>query len=144
MTDSLTSSVVRRVTVWVLDAPLRHLNRKYGVLPSYPKLKRWFMNPFTMKIDVYEHTHIEHRAFPYRLRVQSGRSLQEQVDSGYARGHGETYHLTEPIVIRGNGTALRDLNLRGHGNLTAIEVDPDNSGASEGSDHCASEGSDRG
>lgn len=42
----------------------------------------WFKDPFIVKVDIYEHTRIEHRAFPYRMKMSAVESVQELVDRG--------------------------------------------------------------
>lgn len=87
------------------------------------RLRRWFLDPFTVKIDIHDHTRVEHRAFPYRLRLQAVESVQEIVDRGdLVLMPAGTIHLTETIRVS-KPTSIFGGHLLGHGHVTCFTVE---------------------
>lgn len=84
------------------------------------RLIRWYKDPFIVKHDYYEHTHIEHRVFPYRLRITRVPSAQECLDKGglvqFPQG---TFHLTEALVVTQPHTTIIGAYLQNHNPVDA-------------------------
>lgn len=76
------------------------------------RLINWYRDPFITHVDIYEHTKIEHRCFPYKLRLSKVESLQERIDKGgiVTLGKGN-FRITEPIVMR-PGSVLQGVSRR--------------------------------
>lgn len=61
------------------DEALRARQRAWRWRAAPRRFKQWFMDPFTAKVHYHERTRIEHRVFPYRLRITAVESLQDRL-----------------------------------------------------------------
>lgn len=90
----------------------------------WSRFKLWVKDPFIVKVDIYERTRIEHRAFPYRLKMTAlPQSAQQRLDEGgvveFEKG---VHHLTESLVISKPNTHVIGAHLQNHGDIVAIRI----------------------
>lgn len=62
------------------------------------RLHRWYIDPFRTKVHYHEATRIEHRQWPYKLKLQAVEPLQDRINRVAADGGG--------TVMGGEGTYL--------------------------------------
>lgn len=79
------------------------------------RLWHWYIEPFKVRVDYYEHTRIEHRVFPHRLRVSTVESFQERLDrGGMVRVPDGTWHVTESLNVTIPNTSIVGARIQGH------------------------------
>lgn len=125
---------------------LRRLRYRWAPQYAWGRLKLWVKDPFIVKVDIYERTRIEHRAFPYRLKITAlPLSAQERIDQGgvvhFERG---CHHLTEPLVVSTDGVSIIGAHLQNHGAEACLKMDLPTVECEEFGCHGQETGSERG
>jgi len=116
--------LLRRVLLAAMEGALHVAEHPWRYSPRWQarRLRGWWTAPFRTRVDFYEHTRIEHRVFPYKLRVSVVESAQERIDrGGLVRFPAGTFHLTSPLMVTRPHTTIQDAHLAVHG-AHAIEV----------------------
>jgi hypothetical protein len=77
---TLIDRIVNRLESRIGPIEAERARRRAASWRSTPwRLKQWWLDPFTTKIHFYEDTRIEHRQFPYKLKVQAVEPLRDKI-----------------------------------------------------------------
>lgn len=62
------------------------MTNRYKTGRNVKRCVRWWTAPFRTEVHIHERTRIEHRRFPYKLRVQRIESIQDKLNRIAANG----------------------------------------------------------